>query len=166
MQAFWANQHQVIMPSWLRKNALCLSQSVFINFALHVKSVVMVVSWPLFRKVPLCLKIAWQTYQYFKLLPKLLLFRLAPLQFLAQWPSCPHLKQAPDPAPLPPPLPLPLQLFCGTNSPRDFMICFQAFLLCADPLIPPPRRRYERCFMLSLWKLSLTRPDDALSDNK
>lgn len=129
-------------------------------------SIVMAVSWPLFGKVPLCLKIAWQTYQYFKLLPKLLLFRLAPLQFLAQWPSCPHLKQAPDPAALPPPLPLPLQLFCGTNSPRDFMICFQAFLLCADPLIPPPRRRYERCFMLSLWKLSLTRPDDALSDNK
>ena len=36
MQACSANQHQVIMPSWLRKNALCLSQSAFSNFALHV----------------------------------------------------------------------------------------------------------------------------------
>ncbi len=43
MQACSANRHQVIMPSWLpkvpswlRKNALCLSQSAFSNFALHV----------------------------------------------------------------------------------------------------------------------------------
>ena len=43
MQACSANQHQVIMPSWLpkvpswlRKNALCLGQSAFSNFALHV----------------------------------------------------------------------------------------------------------------------------------
>ena len=43
MQACSANQHQVIMPSWLpkvpswlRKNALCFSQSAFSNFALHV----------------------------------------------------------------------------------------------------------------------------------
>ena len=45
MQACSANQLQVIMPSWLpkvpswlRKNALCLSQSAFSNFALHVIS--------------------------------------------------------------------------------------------------------------------------------
>ena len=36
MQACSANQHQVVTPSWLRKNALCLSQSAFSNFALHV----------------------------------------------------------------------------------------------------------------------------------
>ena len=43
MQACSANYHQVIMPSWLpkvpswlRKNILCLSQSAFSNFALHV----------------------------------------------------------------------------------------------------------------------------------
>ena len=43
MQACSTNQHQVIMPSWLpkvpswlRKNALCLSQSAFSNFAPHV----------------------------------------------------------------------------------------------------------------------------------
>ena len=43
MQACSASQHQVIMPSWLskvpswlRKNALCLSQSALSNFALHV----------------------------------------------------------------------------------------------------------------------------------
>ena len=43
MQARLANQHQVIMPSWLpkvpswlRKNALCLSQSAFSNFAPYV----------------------------------------------------------------------------------------------------------------------------------
>ena len=43
MQACSANQHQVIMPSWLpkvpswwRKNALCLSQSAFSNFSPHV----------------------------------------------------------------------------------------------------------------------------------
>ena len=43
MQACSANQHQVIMPSWLpkvptwlRKNALYLSQSGFSNFALYV----------------------------------------------------------------------------------------------------------------------------------
>ena len=36
MQARSANQHQVIMPSWLRKNALCLSQSALSNIALHV----------------------------------------------------------------------------------------------------------------------------------
>ena len=43
MQGHSANQHQVIMPywlpkvpSWLRKNALCLSQSALSNFAVHV----------------------------------------------------------------------------------------------------------------------------------
>ena len=43
MQACSANQHQEIMPSWLpkvhsrlRRNALCLIQSAFSNFALHV----------------------------------------------------------------------------------------------------------------------------------
>ena len=45
MQTCSANQHQVIMPSWLpkvpswlRKNALILSQSAFSNFAPHVIS--------------------------------------------------------------------------------------------------------------------------------
>ena len=86
------------------------------------------------------LTVAWHTYQCFMPLAKLVPVFLGPRQFLAQWPSCPHLKQAPD-LPAPPPRPLPDQLFCGTNSPRDFIICFHALLLCADPLIPPPRRR-------------------------
>ena len=46
MQACSANQHEVIMPSWLpkvpswlRKNALCLSQSALGNFTRHVITV-------------------------------------------------------------------------------------------------------------------------------
>ena len=53
MQACSANQHQVIMPSWLpkvpswlRKNALCLSQSAFSNFALHVIKVLKPLLFP------------------------------------------------------------------------------------------------------------------------
>ena len=47
MQECSANQYQVIMPSWLpkvpswlRKNVLCLSQSAFSNFAPYVISIV------------------------------------------------------------------------------------------------------------------------------
>ena len=55
MQACSANHHQVIMPSWLpkvpswlRKNALCLSETAFSNFALHVIMVIKL-SWKIWK---------------------------------------------------------------------------------------------------------------------
>ena len=70
MQTCSASQHQVIMPSWLpkvpswlRKNALCLSQSAFSNFALHVINNVNV-SWAVVRPLP-----AWTRYISYIYLP-------------------------------------------------------------------------------------------------
>ena len=60
MQARLANQHQVIMPSWLpkvpswlRKNALCLSQSAFSNFAPYV------IKWEITKFVTVLLHSNW-----------------------------------------------------------------------------------------------------------
>ena len=63
MQACSASQHQVIMPSWLskvpswlRKNALCLSQSAFSNFALHVRNSEITYGYPKAHKTMIWLK--------------------------------------------------------------------------------------------------------------
>ena len=79
MQACSANQHQVIMPSWLpkvpswlRKNALCLSLSAFSNFALHVISTDIICWW--YRK--------WKTSLDKFVLRKLNVFHPFTLQFM------------------------------------------------------------------------------------
>ena len=66
MQACLANQHEVIMPSWLpkvpswlRKNAHCLSQSAFSNFAPYV--IIVVKSITTFRCRWSTLRAAWRS---------------------------------------------------------------------------------------------------------